>query len=495
MHMDVVLFCCNTDPVLASVQEELPFPLMPLGTRPVLEHCLDLLVADGFTRIFCMVDSRPELVRSGLDVGKWGVDLRIHSISDFDGVGRGLQSIWSELNDTFLLLPCPVLTAGSLALPENHHRITAYRAGGADECLAPVHLSREELLPTTLNGCRSTEQIISALPFDTESRVLTYTEKLTAIVNLKDLWQANMDFLHEKLPFLRPPGRTTGTGIVAERGVSVDKMAVLTGPVHLGADASIESGVRLGPGAAVGPESILDNDVHAENCVVARGSYIGPNMDISGCMVIRSYLIRPDQGTAVRIPDPFLLGATSDLRSDLGRQLMHRTLGGLLLVLTAPVSLGLLAANALFPRNNLLRNQDILGRSVQWNLDGTRTLPAPMKLPTFATRRTWINRLPWLLQVLTGKLDLVGIEPLTEEQAKDLEEWEWGRFQAAPGIVQPWHGLDEPAWEWSEKRVMEAYYAQTRSVREDLKILGKAALRLFKNAYLLLNNNKTHLKS
>ena len=478
--MDAVLFCCNTDPVLASVQEELPFPLMPLGTRPLLEHCLDLLVADGFTRIFCLVDSRPELVRSGLDAGKWGVDLRIQSISDFDGVGRGLQSIWSDLDNSFLLLPCPVLTDASLALSDISDPVHVYQSPNAPDLLSPIQLLKQEVSPAQLNGCTTQQQIVSALAPDVEATVFPENTTCLSVTDLASLWKANMALLNGDLPFLNRQGRSIGTGIIAERGASTDKMAVLTGPVHLGADASVASGVHLGPGAVIGPGSIIDSDVHAANCVVAGGSYVGPNMDISDCMVVRSFLLRPKDNTAVRIPDPFLLGATSDLQSDLSRRMLHMVLAGIALVLTAPVSLGLLLTGSLLPKQKLLKKQTILGRNVQWNLDGTRSLPAPMQVSTFNTGHTWLDRLPWLRQVLSGKLELVGIEPLTVQEAEDLEEWEWSRFQAAPGIVQPWHGLDEPEWEWSEKRVMEAYYAQTRSIREDLKILGKAALRLFK---------------
>lgn len=83
--------------------------------------------------------------------------------------------------------------------------------------------------------------------------------------------------------------------------------------------------------------------------------------------------------------------------------------------------------------------------------------------------------LPALWDVLLGRIALVGVEPLTpEEAATCVEPWERVRFAAPPGLVQPRHAFSTKPMPQSQKRAMEHFYARTRTVRGDIRLLLRA---------------------
>ncbi|QJT07791.1 sugar transferase [Oceanidesulfovibrio marinus] len=89
--------------------------------------------------------------------------------------------------------------------------------------------------------------------------------------------------------------------------------------------------------------------------------------------------------------------------------------------------------------------------------------------------------LPALWDVLLGRIALVGVEPLTpEEAAMCVEPWERVRFAAPPGLVQPRHAFTTRPLPQSQKRAMEHFYARTRTIRGDIRLLIRAILhRIF----------------
>ncbi|MFW5734606.1 MAG: sugar transferase, partial [Oceanidesulfovibrio sp.] len=86
--------------------------------------------------------------------------------------------------------------------------------------------------------------------------------------------------------------------------------------------------------------------------------------------------------------------------------------------------------------------------------------------------------LPALWDVLVGRIALVGVEPLTPEEAEVcVEPWERVRFSAPPGLVQPRHAFSSRPLPQSQKRAMEHFYSRSRTVRGDIRLLVRAVLR------------------
>ena len=78
--------------------------------------------------------------------------------------------------------------------------------------------------------------------------------------------------------------------------------------------------------------------------------------------------------------------------------------------------------------------------------------------------------------MIRGDLNLVGISPFTnhEEQGQPVEEWRAVQTDAPAGLFHLWELEERNDLEWEEKQVIESYYAATRSIWGDMKILMKS---------------------
>jgi len=91
----------------------------------------------------------------------------------------------------------------------------------------------------------------------------------------------------------------------------------------------------------------------------------------------------------------------------------------------------------------------------------------------------FVERLPGLVDVILGKLRLVGVRPLKEEEfEKYQEDWTLQRFEALDGLFTP-VDADCPGNILEEERITaENYYTATRTLKEDLRILIKSMKNL-----------------
>jgi lipopolysaccharide/colanic/teichoic acid biosynthesis glycosyltransferase len=88
-------------------------------------------------------------------------------------------------------------------------------------------------------------------------------------------------------------------------------------------------------------------------------------------------------------------------------------------------------------------------------------------------RRTSIDELPELLNVVHGDMSLVGPRPLLMEYLPRYSPEQARRHEVRPGITG-WaqvHGRN--AVEWDDKFALDVWYVDHRSTRLDLEILGK----------------------
>jgi sugar transferase EpsL len=90
-------------------------------------------------------------------------------------------------------------------------------------------------------------------------------------------------------------------------------------------------------------------------------------------------------------------------------------------------------------------------------------------------RRTSLDELPELVNVLRGDMSLVGPRPLLMEYLPRYSPEQWRRHDVRPGITG-WaqvHGRN--ALTWDEKFALDVWYVDNRSFRLDLEILARTA--------------------
>jgi lipopolysaccharide/colanic/teichoic acid biosynthesis glycosyltransferase len=86
-------------------------------------------------------------------------------------------------------------------------------------------------------------------------------------------------------------------------------------------------------------------------------------------------------------------------------------------------------------------------------------------------RRTSIDELPQLWNVLRGEMSLVGPRPDLPYDLADYEDWHWRRFSVLPGISGLWQVSGRCCLPPREMLRLDVEYAETWSLRGDIRIL------------------------
>jgi len=86
-------------------------------------------------------------------------------------------------------------------------------------------------------------------------------------------------------------------------------------------------------------------------------------------------------------------------------------------------------------------------------------------------RRTSIDELPQLINVLKGEMSLVGPRPIVEEELRKYGPWERRLLCVKPGLTGMWQVLRHHKPDYAQRVSLDMYYIDHWSVGLDLKIL------------------------
>lgn len=88
-------------------------------------------------------------------------------------------------------------------------------------------------------------------------------------------------------------------------------------------------------------------------------------------------------------------------------------------------------------------------------------------------RRTSIDELPQLINVLSGDMSLVGPRPMIPWETELLEPWHRLRFCVKPGLTGLWQVSGRSRLDYRSALRLDVEYVQRRSLRLDLQILAR----------------------
>lgn len=90
-------------------------------------------------------------------------------------------------------------------------------------------------------------------------------------------------------------------------------------------------------------------------------------------------------------------------------------------------------------------------------------------------RRTSLDELPQIFNVLRGEMSLVGPRPPLPQEVERYESWQFGRLRIRPGMTGLWQVNGRSEIPFSQMVRLDVYYARNWSLWLDLKILLRTA--------------------
>jgi lipopolysaccharide/colanic/teichoic acid biosynthesis glycosyltransferase len=175
------------------------------------------------------------------------------------------------------------------------------------------------------------------------------------------------------------------------------------------------------------------------------------------------------------------------------RRLMDVMIAGTALVLASPVLLVAAIAIRVESRGGVIYRQRRVGRDghefdvfkLRTMVDGAEFQGAGLAVDVGDSRitrsgsllrRTSIDELPNLANVLRGEMSIIGPRPTVPSQVESYTERQRGRLAVKPGITGWAQVNGRASLPWSERIEMDLWWIEHRTWRLDVEVLRRTAL-------------------
>jgi lipopolysaccharide/colanic/teichoic acid biosynthesis glycosyltransferase len=98
-------------------------------------------------------------------------------------------------------------------------------------------------------------------------------------------------------------------------------------------------------------------------------------------------------------------------------------------------------------------------------------------------RRTSIDELPQLWNILRGDMSVIGPRPTLRYQVEQYDERQRRRLDIRPGLTGWAQVQGRASLAWADRIELDVWYVENRSPKVDLEILLRTPLALFRGTY------------
>lgn len=326
------------------------------------------------------------------------------------------------------------------------------------------------------------------------------------IADFRQYWSLNLDLASGciALPYRTLPA------VAHFRSSAVDADATFRGGVLLGAGCRIERDVVIDGPAVIGDHAIIRRGAQLKQVVVMPNTIAGLAATFECAILFGGHEVEVDRQQETVVDEAVLRSNDTGRRADLAEQIFHSLLALVILMLLSPLLLLIAAAiwlespgpvlytqlrvgqrrhragQTMYPGHvfafikfrSMYRNADKrLGDMLDENEYHAETFVKLKRDPRITRvgrliRKTSIDELPQLINVLKGDMRLVGNRPLPLYEAGKLREgWQQIRFNAPAGMTGLWQVSGRSDLSLEERILLDNYYAISRSFWMDMRIM------------------------
>lgn len=500
--MKAVILPAGDSDRLKPLTSWMPEYLLPVVNKAIVEHLIELLVRHNIKDIILILKHIPYEVEQYFGSGqRWGCNISYSLERSYDGIIPVLNRIRSRLKESFLCLQGNCVTNIDISdlvktHAENNTHMTIIERKDKHGGNSPVistsdELDRSEsfypfvLTPDALSSLSSaihtkyTDQLISA----SESCGLTLHRHpvffdFRSVNSIEDYLEINKLVLRGGFKGIIIPGKEIQPGLWVGRKARIHPGVSITSPSLIGSHCNVRDGALIGEDSIIGNGVVVDCGASTKGSIIFDNTYLGAYTEIKDSVIRKNFMIHVPRLTNIYVGDDFILGdLDKKFLSEKGERLFNLIVALFLLLLSFPILTILWLYHMISPSKEYLTSKKHYGQYEVVDLQGNKR-PKTFKLYRFRSRYKLISKLPGLLNVIRGDINLVGNSALTSDEVDSLtEEWETLRFESPSGLIQPWEIMHKGDPGWEERIVTECFYARTRNFWGDLKILLKGGIR------------------
>lgn len=324
--MKAVVMAGGTGSRLRPLTIGRPKPMIPLVNHSVLTHILELLRANGIRDVVMTLQYMATMIQDYYGDGS-SLGVRItYAIEDTPlGTAGSVRNASRYLDEPFLVISGDALTDFDLrdliAYHQEHQALATIALSRVPEPLdygvivtdteGRIKRFQEkpswgELASDTVNtGIYVLQpEVLDLIPVDQTfdwgtqvfPRLLADGAALFGCIpsgywcdigNFSEYRRATADLLHGRVRLASPFGQRIGDGIWVGKDVQIAPDAQLFGPIYLGNEVKIKSGVVIHGPAVVRDFTIVDDRAEIDRSIIWRNCYIGEGVELRGAIVGR----------------------------------------------------------------------------------------------------------------------------------------------------------------------------------------------------------------
>lgn len=422
---------------------------------------------------------------------RWGVTIQYVLEREYIGIIPALKHIYSRLDCPVLCIPCNIITDLDIsALIRSHYNeeadITVAQNSTDNKSITRIQddLSNDESALPHILSHQALNDLITR-PDGLRLKVNSYysPHALQTVASPADYHTANTRVLNGEFQNIIFPGHQTDKGIWIGNKTRIHPSVNLSPPVVIGNNCQILNRSALGNISVIGNNVIVDEDAQIKNSIIWDDTYIGSHTEVTDSIVRKNYIFNVPRRVNTYVKDNYIIGdiETKNLIPRFER-LVNILLASLMLALLSPLIAVLFLYHAAFPSKKFFRTEPRFGAYEITDLSGCLQ-PQKIMLHFFNSRNRLLRKIPGLVHVIRGDINMVGNSLLSEVQLQSLsKEWTSSRFQTPSGLFHIWEADNSGHISLDERIAAENYYTVTRSFRSDVLILGRCLKSLILNS-------------